>query len=87
MSATDKNKREDAVEAVFTVPKNVPVHSMYDGEWTTTKRKQVIDLSRPECTVDRYGHGEWTVVTWPGSGGYWRRVVLHGSDYVAEWPS
>jgi hypothetical protein len=69
---------------VFVVPRGAPVHSTKTGDWTPAKRKQLIDLERPGCAAERYG--EWLVVTWPGAGGYWRRVVQHGAEYVDRWP-
>lgn len=70
---------------LFVVPRGAPVHSTRTGEWTPAARKQVIDLTKPGCHAERYTN--WTVITWPGSGGYWRRVVQKDGEYVAGWPS
>lgn len=71
---------------LFVVPRGAPVHSMRSGEWTPAFRKQVIDLDKPGCEAQRYGD-EWLIVVWPGSGGYWRRVMQRRGEFVAEWPA
>jgi hypothetical protein len=77
---------------LFVVPRGAP--TLYRGDWKPARRKQVIDLGKPECNARRYAdrrrgreESEWVVVTWPGAGGYWRRAVTHDGEFVAEMPS
>jgi hypothetical protein len=64
----------------YEIPPGTPVHSMGTGGWHTSKRRQTV------YPFDIAEYGEWKVITWPGPGGYWRRVVLRDGEYVACWP-
>lgn len=70
----------NVVFRVVTVPAGVPVHSMNGSGWTPSKRK--LTVKRAEVAV----YGDWTVTTWPGAGGYWRRTVQYKGAYVGRWP-
>lgn len=63
-----------------TIPPGTPVHSMGGTGWTPSKRTQTVK----DAEVAQYG--EWTVTTWPGAGGYWRRTVQRDGEYVGHWP-
>lgn len=69
---------------MFVVPRGAPTN--YRGLWKPAGRKQVIELDKPGRFVERYGDGEWLVITWPGTGGYWRRIVQHNGEFVDRWP-
>jgi hypothetical protein len=70
---------------LFVVPKGAPTN--YRGHWKPAGRKQIIELDKPGRFVERYGpEREWLVITWPGAGGYWRRVVQHHGEFVDRWP-
>jgi hypothetical protein len=65
----------------FRIPPGAPVHSMGTGRWHTSKRTQtVFPFSVREFDPD------YTIVTWPGSGGYWKRVVLKAHRFVDHYP-
>lgn len=64
----------------FTIPAGTPVHSMGTGRWHESKRKQTVWPFH----VDEYDG--WTVVTWPGQGGYWRRVVIRNEQFFSCFP-
>lgn len=78
---------------LFVVPRGVP--TLYRGDWKPAGRKQVIDLEKPGCAAERYADrrrgapegAEWVIVTWPGTGGYWRRAIQHNGEFVSEWPT
>lgn len=71
---------------LFVIPKCAPTN--YRGLWSPAGRKQVIDLDKPDTDAKYYGeNNEWLVVTWPGTGGYWRRVVQYNGEFTDRWPS
>ena len=65
----------------FRVPRGTPVHSMKTGDWERAKQSRTFTAHH----VAEYGDG-CTVVTWPGNGGYWRRVVIRDGVFVDHWP-
>lgn len=69
---------------LFVVPRGAP--TCYRGVWKPAGRKMVIDLDKPGRYCERYEDG-WTVITWAGAGGYWRRAIQKDGEFVAEWPS
>lgn len=65
----------------FDIPKGTPVHSTKTGSFEISGRKQTVHPYNVLRT------GIWTTVTWPGSGGYWRRVVIRDDEFVDYWPT
>jgi hypothetical protein len=74
---------EPLVGQPFVIPKGVPVHSVQSGRWAPSKRSQTVT---PHF-VDRYRDNQ-TMVTWAGTGGYWKRVSIDRfGDFINRWPS
>lgn len=64
-----------------TIEKGTPVHCTDGSGWKPAGRTYVV-----HAEVIHYGH--FSVTTWPGSGGYWRRTVQQQNGlYVEGWPT
>jgi hypothetical protein len=71
---------EPRYSEAFVIPAGTPVHSMRTGRWHVSTRKQTVY----PFSIAKFD--DWTIVTWPGQSGYWRRVAIDDGAFVARWP-